>query len=207
MRVMKEKDDGCVVVLQKDFAFFNTCGGGTSRDEADTRRNTKKGKRDDRVFLDIVGGNLTLTLVDLTDDLGGGLAVDGATNRDAGSNDLLDGSGHLTGERALAENLGDVVDLSESDVSVVLSVLLLLAVAGRLLEGSDDHGGGGGDDLDGGLTVLNDQLDGDLQSLPVSSDLGNIISDLSGVETEGTELGGKGGRVTNLTTDATEANY
>ena len=46
----------------------------------------------------------------------------------------------------------------------MLDVLLLLAVAGWLLERLDDEGGGRGDDGDGGLTVLDGELDGDTES-------------------------------------------
>lgn len=62
----------------------------------------------------------------------------------------------------------------------LLTVLDLLAVPWRLLQGFDDEGGGGGHDRDGGDTVLDAQLDSDLQTLPVSGRLGDIISDLLG---------------------------
>lgn len=62
----------------------------------------------------------------------------------------------------------------------ILTVLDLLAVPWRLLQGLDDEGGGGGHDRDGGDTVLDAQLDSDLQTLPVSGRLGDIISDLLG---------------------------
>lgn len=63
---------------------------------------------------------------------------------------------------------------------MILTVLDLLAVPWRLLQGLDDEGGGGGHDRDGGDTVLDAQLDSDLQTLPVSGRLGDIISDLLG---------------------------
>jgi hypothetical protein len=46
----------------------------------------------------------------------------------------------------------------------VLDVLLLLSVAGWLLEGLDDEGRGGWDDRDGGLTVLDGELDSDTET-------------------------------------------
>ena len=60
----------------------------------------------------------------------------------------------------------------------MLDVLLLLAVAGRLLEGLDDERRGGGNNGNGGLTVLDGQLDSDTETLPVTSGLGNIFTDL-----------------------------
>jgi hypothetical protein len=62
----------------------------------------------------------------------------------------------------------------------VLHVLLLLAVSDGLLEGTDDEGRGGGNDGADGLTVLDGELDGDLETLPVSGGLGNVFSDLLG---------------------------
>ena len=38
------------------------------------------------------------------------------------------------------------------------------------------------------LSVLHGQLHGDLQTLPVAGGLGNVVSDLLGGETEGTNL-------------------
>jgi hypothetical protein len=46
----------------------------------------------------------------------------------------------------------------------VLDVLLLLAVARRLLEGLDDESGGGWDNRDCGLTVLNGEADSDAKT-------------------------------------------
>ena len=79
-----------------------------------------------------------------------------------------------------SELSGDLDDLFQRDVAVVLDVLLLLSVAQRLLERLDDVGRGGRDDLDGSLTVLADQLDGDVQALPGLSSLDDIIGDLLG---------------------------
>ena len=41
----------------------------------------------------------------------------------------------------------------------MLDVLLLLAIAGRLLEGLDDQGGSSGNNRDSSLTVLDGKLD------------------------------------------------
>lgn len=73
-----------------------------------------------------------------------------------------------------------------------LTVLLLLAVSGRLFQSTDDERRRGGNNLNLGLTVLDGQLDSDFETFPFSSLLGNIFSDLSGIETEGTKLGSQG---------------
>lgn len=79
-----------------------------------------------------------------------------------------------------SELSGDLDDLLQRDVAVVLDVLLLLSVAQRLLERLDDVGRGGRDDHDGRLTVLADQLDRDVQALPGLGSLDDIIGDLLG---------------------------
>lgn len=50
----------------------------------------------------------------------------------------------------------------------------------RTLEGADDKGRGGGDDGADGLTVLDGELDGHAETLPVAGSLGDILSDLLG---------------------------
>lgn len=86
----------------------------------------------------------------------------------------------------------------------MLDVLLLLAVTRWLLESLDDKGGGGWNNGDGGLTVLDGKTDGNTESLPVTSSLGDIFSDLLWGETERTNLWSKCGRSTDLTSGGTE---
>ena len=52
----------------------------------------------------------------------------------------------------------------------------LLAVTWGFLQCFDDHGWGTGDDGHFGLSVLDGQLDGDLQTLPVLGCLGDVIT-------------------------------
>ena len=59
-----------------------------------------------------------------------------------------------------------------------LTVLDLLLVTWRLLEGLDDQRRGGWDDIDLGLSVLDGELDGDSQTLPVAGVLGNVFRNL-----------------------------
>jgi len=95
----------------------------------------------------------------------------------------------------------DVVHL---DVTVVFDVLHLLPVPVGLLESLDDQGGGGGTDGNRGLSVLDGELDSDLETLPVPSGLGDVLSNLLGGETEGTDLGGEGRGGSDLTSDHAE---
>lgn len=48
------------------------------------------------------------------------------------------------------------------------------------LQSLDDQGRSGGDDRDGGLTVLDGELDGHAETLPVAGGLGDVFSDLLG---------------------------
>jgi hypothetical protein len=54
------------------------------------------------------------------------------------------------------------------------------------------------------LTVLDGQLDSDPQTLPVTSGLGDVFSDLLGGETEGADLGRKGRGSADLTSSGAE---
>ena len=74
----------------------------------------------------------------------------------------------------------------------MLDVLDLLAVPLGLLERLDDERRGGGNDGDLGLSVLDGELDGDAEALPVLGRLlGDVLSDLLGGETERADLGGQ----------------
>ena len=131
----------------------------------------------------------------------GVLAIDGATNSGASSEDLQDGSGEGLGEGAGAHDLSNTNNVLEGDVSSVLDVLLLLAISVGLVQSLDDQSGGSGHHLDLSLTVLDDQLNRDADSLPVLGGLGDIISDLLGRKTEGTDLGGERRSSSSLTSD------
>lgn len=69
----------------------------------------------------------------------------------------------------------------------MLDVLLLLSVPRRLLQSLDDQTRSAGDDADLGLTVLDGQLDGDSETLPVTGGLGDVFTDLLGRLRKGTE--------------------
>ena len=122
--------------------------------------------------------DLDLAGLDVVGDGLGGASVNLATSGEGSSEDLENGTLKALGHGLEAHGAGDGDDLVERDGLGVLDVLLLLAVPGRLLEGLDDEGRGGGNDRDGGLTVLDGQLDGDAQTLPVTGGLGDIFTDL-----------------------------
>lgn len=155
------------------------------------------------------GPKLTLNLAGLNvvRDVLGAAAIDLAAGGEGGTENLLDGTLEVLGHGLEAHGAGDVDDLIKGDGLGVLDVLLLLAVTRRLLEGLDDERRGGGDDRDGGLTVLDGELHGDAKTLPVASGLGDIFTDLLGRETEGTNLGGEGGRGTDFTTGGTKVDH
>ena len=134
------------------------------------------------------------------------LAINSAAKRDAGSEDLLDGSLELDGHALGAELLGDVDNIGELEVSVVLHVLLLLSIARTFLKSLDNKGSGGGEHGDEALSVLDHHFDLDLNSAPVSSGLLNIFTDFLGWHTKGTALGGKSGSTCYFTSDHFEVN-
>lgn len=153
---------------------------------------------------DLFGGDLDLALGDLLGDVVGRLTINGAANRVGGTEDLLDGARELLGHGAGAHDAGNLNNIIKGDVAVMLDVLILLAVTDGLLEGTDDQGGGRGDNAGDSLTVLDGQLNSDAETLPVLGGLGDVLTNLLGGETKGTNLGGKSGGGTNLTTGGTE---
>ena len=112
------------------------------------------------------------------------------------SKDLLHGSSEFVSVRTLTKDLRHLNDLIQSDVSVVLdfplppllipTVLLLLAVARRLVQLTNDQRGSTGNYFDlrvknkhqsnSSLTIDHSQLDGDLQALPVHGGFLDIVS-------------------------------
>ena len=97
---------------------------------------------------------------------------------------------------------GSVDDLIKSDVSTVLNVFLLLSVPGWFLEHFDDQGSSRRCHLNLGLSVLNGQLHYNPQTLPITSCLGDGITDLFWKQTQGADLGGQGRCGTDLPTGA-----
>lgn len=122
--------------------------------------------------------DLNLARLNVVGDVLGAAAVNLAASAESSSEDLLDGTLEVLGHGLEPHGAGNVDDLIKGNALGVLDVLLLLAVSGRLLEGLDDEGRSGGNDRYGSLTVLDGQLDGDAETLPVTSGLGDIFTDL-----------------------------
>lgn len=86
------------------------------------------------------GSNFDFSVVDLGDDLFGGLFIDCAAEGEAGSEDLLDGALEVLGHGFFLDDLGDLLDLLEGEVSLVGDVLDLLPVALVVAELLDQQG-------------------------------------------------------------------
>jgi len=148
--------------------------------------------------------NLNLARLDVVRDVLGATAVNLAARAEGSAENLLDRTLEVLGHRLEPHGAGNADDLLERNALAVLDVLLLLAVPGRLLERLDDERRGRGNDGDGGLTVLDRQLDRDAETLPVASGLGDIFTNLLGRKTKRTNLGRECGRGTDFTTRRTE---
>jgi hypothetical protein len=122
--------------------------------------------------------DLNLARLDVVGDVLGAAAINLATCAESSSENLLDGTLQVLGHGLESHGAGNVDDLIERNALGVLDVLLLLAVAGGLLEGLDDERRSGGNNGNGSLTVLNGQLDRDAETLPVTGGLGDIFTDL-----------------------------
>lgn len=86
---------------------------------------------------------------------------------------------------------------------MVLNVLFLLAVTGGFLESLDDQTGSRGFQLDSGNTVGDSELDAQTETLVFEGGLGDIVLNLLGGDTEGTDLLSKSVTGT-FTTDGTD---
>eukprot|EP00850_Spirogloea_muscicola_P024804 SM001553S01434 [mRNA] locus=s1553:1209:2063:+ [translate_table: standard] len=134
--------------------------------------------------------NLDLPVVNLLLEVLGVLPVNGAANGDTGAENLLDGAGEGLGDGARAHDAGNLKDVVERNVAAVLDVLHLLAVPLGLLERLDDQRGGGGHDRHLGDAVLDGELDGDAQALPVLGRLlGDVLANLLGRQAQRPDLG------------------
>lgn len=78
--------------------------------------------------------NLHISIVDLLLQVLGILSVNGAPNRNTRAEDLLHGTSQLLSHGARPHHLGDLDNIIQGDIPVVLDVLRLLTVALGLLE-------------------------------------------------------------------------
>ena len=94
----------------------------------------------------------------------GRLAIHLASDTVSSAQDFLHSALKLLGERLVAHRPGNLDDLVETDRLVVLNVLLLLAVARRLLQRPDNEGRRGRDNRHRSLAVLDGELNGHAQA-------------------------------------------
>ena len=102
---------------------------------------------------------------------------------------------------------GNVDDLIKSNVSTVLNVFLLLSVPWWFLEGFDDQGRSRRYHLNLSLSVLNGQFHCNPQTLPITSCLGDVITDFFWRQTQRADLGGQGRRGTDFPTGAPQVHW
>lgn len=159
-----------------------------------------------RITANLLGRDGNLTRLNLGSHGLGRHSVDGAAHRVASTQNFLDSTRQVTSQRLVANLAGNINHSLQRQVTVVLNVLLLLAVTGWLLQGLDDHAGSGRQDLDRGSAVLHGQLDADAQASVFGGGLDNVIVDLLGGDTEGTNLLGKG-RTSTFLTDGADVDY
>lgn len=95
----------------------------------------------------------------------GAAAIDLAADTVGSSQNLLHVTLEGLGEGLELHHTGNLDNLIEGYRLGVLDVLLLLAVPRGLLQSLDNQSGGRGNDGDGGLTVLDGELDGDTEAL------------------------------------------
>lgn len=74
----------------------------------------------DNLTRGVVVGDLALTAVDLLNDVVRVLALDGAADRLSRAKDLLNSALHLASHRARTHDFGDLDDILEGDITVVL---------------------------------------------------------------------------------------
>jgi len=119
---------------------------------------------------------LIVSILNLHDEIMGVFTIDSATNRMRCAKNLPDGAREVLGKGLWSDDARSIVNVLHGDVAIVTDVLHLLAVPVGLLQGLDDQGCRGGAHRNRGLPVLDGELDGDLQSFPVTSCLGNVLT-------------------------------
>lgn len=151
---------------------------------------------------------LSLTAVDLSRDVLGALLIDSAADGDAGTEDLLDRAGEVDGHRllGLSHGLGNGDNLLELEITVVSHILGLLSISAGLLKSLDEEGSSSGEDSDRALSVLDSDLNLNLDTSPLGGSLLNILTDFLGRETDRTALGGKDSRRGDFTTNYLQVN-
>lgn len=151
--------------------------------------------------------NFDFTSIDELCNFLGALSVNCASERDSGSEDLLDSASKFNRHALGSELLSDVNNIVHLEVSVVLHVLLLLSVTGTFLQGLNKERSSGGQDSDKALSVLDHHFNLDFDSSPVSSSLLDIFTYFLWWHTERTALGGESGSTGDFSSYDFEVNY
>jgi hypothetical protein len=92
------------------------------------------------------------------------LTVNVAAYTECCAQDLKHGPSQFLRQTLEPHSSGNLNDLVERNGLIVLDVLLLFSVSWRFLERFDDKGRSGWDDGDGGLTILDGELNGDTET-------------------------------------------
>merc|ERR1719189_2899763 len=156
------------------------------------------------IFNILLARTVDLPIIDLVDNVVRVLTINSAADRLGRAQDLLHHPRELPRHRPGPHHPGSVDDVVERDVAAVLDVLDLLSVTRRFLQGLDDKGRGRRYHGDGGLPVLDLELDRHLETLPVAGRLGDVVTNLLGRQTKGTHLGGQGRGGTDLATNSSQ---
>ena len=120
-----------------------------------------------------------------------------------GAKNLLDGTSKSLGHRLVPHLLSNVNDGVDAEGTSVLDILSLLPIPLWLLKLVDDQSRSSWDDGNGGLAIDDADLDCATESLVWLSNLGNLLADLTRVDTEWTEPWGKLSSNTRFTTPNT----
>merc|ERR1719348_10354 len=149
-------------------------------------------------------GTVNGSVVDSIDDVVGVLSVNSAADRLSCAEDLLHDSAELPGHGPGPHDSCSSDDIIHGDVAAMLDVLDLLSVPWGFLQGLDNEGSSAGYHRTLGLPVLDAELHGHLQALPFLSGLGDVVTNLLGRQTKGTDLGGKGRSGSHFTSNGPE---
>jgi hypothetical protein len=152
---------------------------------------------------------LSLTALDLSRDVLVRLLVNSATKGTASTENLLDRAGEFDRHRLLgiSHGLGNGDDLVKLEITVVKNVLGLLSISAALLKSLDEERSSSGENGDSALSVLDSDLNLNLDALPLRGGLLNVFTDFLGRQTDRTALGGKDSSRGDFTTNNLKVNY
>jgi hypothetical protein len=156
-------------------------------------------------LLNLLFWDFEFTFSDLVDNVMWVFSVNGATDRVSSSQKFSANSSQIFGHGSVFHDSSGGQDIVPGDVTVVNDVLDLLSVSWGFFQSFDQERRGGWNDGDLGLSVLDGQLNGDLQTFPFFGVLADIVTDFLWGESEWTDLWSKGSGWGDFTTDGSEA--